>query len=88
MPDSDRQQPGRWNRVVLRVSDLPATIDALKKAGVAFRNQIEAGPGGWQIQVEDPGGNPVEPLRTGEVAIRRSVTENHQLTKVPTAETD
>ena len=53
-------RPGGWNRVVLRVADLPAQIDALKKAGVKFRNQMEAGPGGRQIQVEDPDGNSIE----------------------------
>jgi glyoxylase I family protein len=60
MPGGESQQPGGWNRVVLRVADLPAQIDALKNAGVTFRNQMEAGPGGRQIQVEDPDGNPIE----------------------------
>ena len=60
MPGGKTQEPGGWNRVVLRVSDLPARIDALEKAGVRFRNQMEAGPGGRQIQVEDPDGNPIE----------------------------
>ena len=60
MPGGEPQEPGGWNRVVLRVSDLPARIEALKKAGVRFRNQIEAGPGGRQIQAEDPEGNPIE----------------------------
>jgi len=60
MPGGESQQPGGWNRVVLRVADLPARIDALKNAGVRFRNQIEAGPGGRQIQIEDPDSNPIE----------------------------
>ena len=60
MPGGKTQEPGGWNRVVLRVSDLPARIEALEKAGVRFRNQMEAGPGGRQIQVEDPDGNPIE----------------------------
>jgi glyoxylase I family protein len=60
MPGGESQQPGGWNRVVLRVADLPAQIDALKNAGVTFRNQMESGPGGRQIQVEDPDGNPIE----------------------------
>ena len=60
MPSGESQKPGGWNRVVLRVTDLPAQIDALKNAGVKFRNQMEAGPGGRQIQVEDPDGNPIE----------------------------
>ena len=60
MPNGQRQEPGGWNRVVLRVSDLPAFIDALKSAGLRFRNEMETGPGGRQIQIEDPDGNPIE----------------------------
>jgi glyoxylase I family protein len=60
LPDGRAQEPGGWNRVVLRVTDLPAWIDKLKNAGVPFRNQMETGPGGRQIQVEDPDGNAVE----------------------------
>jgi glyoxylase I family protein len=60
MPGGESQEPGGWNRVVLRVSDLSARIDALKRTGVKFRNQMETGPGGRQIQVEDPDGNPIE----------------------------
>ena len=60
LPGGESQRPGGWNRVVLRVPDLPVQIDALKNAGVKFRNQMETGPGGRQIQVEDPDGNPIE----------------------------
>lgn len=60
MPGGESQEPGGWNRVVLRVSDLPARIEALQKVGVRFRNPMEVGPGGKQIQVEDPDGNPIE----------------------------
>ena len=60
MPDGRQQEPGGWNRVVLRVTDLPGCIAALKQAGVHFRNEMEVGPGGKQIQVEDPDGNPIE----------------------------
>jgi glyoxylase I family protein len=60
MPDGRPQEPGGWNRVVLRVDDLPAFIEVLKQAGVRFRNDVESGPGGSQIQVEDPDGNPIE----------------------------
>jgi glyoxylase I family protein len=60
MPDGRHQEPGGWNRVVLRVVDLPARIDALKKAGIHFRNEMEVGPGGKQIQLEDPDGNAIE----------------------------
>jgi glyoxylase I family protein len=46
--------------MVLRVSDIARAIDALKKAGARFRNELETGPGGRQIQLEDPDGNPIE----------------------------
>jgi glyoxylase I family protein len=54
------QEPGGWNRVMLRVADLPARVEALKKAGLRFRNEMESGPGGKQIQLMDPDGNPLE----------------------------
>ena len=60
MPDGRRQDPGGWNRVVLQVKDLPARIAELKDQGVRFRNEMEVGPGGKQVQVEDPDGNPIE----------------------------
>jgi glyoxylase I family protein len=60
MPDGSSQEPGGWNRVVLRVADLPAVIEALRGAGVRFRNEMEVGPGGRQVQIEDPDGNPIE----------------------------
>ncbi len=66
MAGGESQRPGGSNRVVLRVTDLPARIDALKKAGVKFRNQMEAGPGGRQIQIEDPDGNPIELFEPGQ----------------------
>ena len=60
MPNGEQQTPGGWNRVVLRVGDLQACIAALKAAGITFRNEMETGPGGRQIQIEDPDGNPLE----------------------------
>ena len=60
MPNGQAQQPGGWNRVVLRVNDLPALIKVLQKEGLHFRNDMETGPGGKQIQIEDPDGNPIE----------------------------
>jgi glyoxylase I family protein len=60
MPNGQQQEPGGWNRVVLRVVDLPEFIAELKKAGLRFRNELETGPGGRQIQLEDPDGNPIE----------------------------
>src|SRR5262245_4310849 len=60
MPNGQQQEPGGWNRVVLRVADLPGFIAELKKTGLHFRNEMETGPGGRQIQIEDPDGNPIE----------------------------
>lgn len=60
MPDGREQQPGGWNRVILQVDDLPSVIETLKKSGLHFRNEMESGPGGKQIQLEDPDGNPIE----------------------------
>ena len=60
LPNGERQLPGGWNRVVLRVADLPACIERLEKAGLQFRNEMEVGPGGKQIQLQDPDGNPIE----------------------------
>jgi glyoxylase I family protein len=60
MPDGRQQEPGGWNRVILRVKDLPALVTELENQGVRFRNEMEVGPGGRQIQMEDPDGNPIE----------------------------
>ena len=60
MPSGEHQAPGGWNRVILQVDDLAARIVELKEAGVKLRNELEQGPGGKQIQIEDPDGNPIE----------------------------
>ncbi len=60
MPDGRQQEPGGWSRIVLYVKDLDSTIDALRSAGTRFRNEVEVGPGGKQIQIEDMDGNPIE----------------------------
>jgi glyoxylase I family protein len=60
MPDGRTQEPGGWNRIVLEVDDLSACIAEMKKSGLHFRNEMETGPGGKQIQLEDPDGNAVE----------------------------
>ena len=65
MPDGRPQEPGGWNRVVLRVADLPAFIKTLMKVGILFRNEMEVGPAGKQIQMEDPDGNPIELFEPG-----------------------
>ena len=58
--NGEHQEPGGWNRIVIRVADLPSLIDAFKAAGLQFRNEMESGPGGKQIQLLDPDGNPIE----------------------------
>ena len=60
MPDGRRQEPGGWNRIVVYVENLDSTLAGLKAAGARFRNEIEVGPGGKQVQIDDPDGNPIE----------------------------
>jgi catechol 2,3-dioxygenase-like lactoylglutathione lyase family enzyme len=60
MPDGQRPEPGGWNRLQLEVSDLASEVERLREAGLPFRNEIISGPGGSQILLDDPSGNPVE----------------------------
>ncbi|HEV8449171.1 MAG TPA: VOC family protein [Gemmatimonadaceae bacterium] len=60
MRDGRAQEPGGWTRIVIRVDDLETWIGELRTAGLSFRNAMETGPGGKQIQIEDPDGNPIE----------------------------
>jgi catechol 2,3-dioxygenase-like lactoylglutathione lyase family enzyme len=60
MPDGRRPEPGGWNRIIVQSSNLDRDVKDLKSAGVVFRNDVVAGPGGRQILVEDPSGNLVE----------------------------
>ena len=61
LPDGRRQVPGGWNRVHLEVADLAAEVERLRSAGVSFRTEeIVTGPGGSQVILDDPSGNPVE----------------------------
>jgi len=60
LPGGQRQEPGGWNRIVLKVANLQGCIAALQDAHVRFRNPIETGPAGSQVQLEDPDGNPIE----------------------------
>ena len=60
MPDGRKQEPGGWNRILIYVDDLDHEVHRLEQANVSFRNQVEAGPGGRQILIEDPDGNPIE----------------------------
>ncbi|HEX3831232.1 MAG TPA: VOC family protein [Solirubrobacteraceae bacterium] len=60
MPDGTSPEPGGWNRFMLEVEDLEASVAKLHAAGVHFRNDIVTGVGGKQILVDDPSGNPIE----------------------------
>jgi catechol 2,3-dioxygenase-like lactoylglutathione lyase family enzyme len=60
MPDGRKPQPGGWNRIHFTVEDIAAEVERLRSAGVEFRNDIVTGPGGQQILLEDPAGNPIE----------------------------
>ncbi len=65
MPDGRRPEPGGWNRIQLEVEDLPAKVEALKRVGAHFRNEIVSGMGGQQILLEDPAGNAIELFQAG-----------------------
>jgi len=60
MPDGRQPEPGGWNRLVIEVETIDDVIEELRASGAIFRNDVVTGPGGKQILVEDPSGNPVE----------------------------
>jgi catechol 2,3-dioxygenase-like lactoylglutathione lyase family enzyme len=60
MPDGRQPEPGGWNRIHFVVDDIAAEVERLRAAGVGFRNEILSGPGGQQILLDDPSGNPIE----------------------------
>jgi catechol 2,3-dioxygenase-like lactoylglutathione lyase family enzyme len=60
MPDGRTPEPGGWNRIHFIVDDIAADVERLRAAGLTFRNDIISGPGGKQILLEDPSGNPIE----------------------------
>lgn len=60
MPDGRKPEPGGWNRIHLLVDDLADEVERLREAGLVFRNDIVKGPGGSQILIDDPAGNPIE----------------------------
>jgi catechol 2,3-dioxygenase-like lactoylglutathione lyase family enzyme len=59
MPDGRQPQPGGWNRIVIEVDDLHTAVTMLRAAGARFRNDPISGPGGRQVLLDDPSGNPV-----------------------------
>src|SRR5213592_4911123 len=60
MPDGRQPGPGGWNRIHFVVEDIQAEVDRLRKAGLRFRSDLVTGPGGRQIVLDDPSGNPIE----------------------------
>jgi catechol 2,3-dioxygenase-like lactoylglutathione lyase family enzyme len=60
MPDGRQPGPGGWNRIHLLVDDIEAEVERLRGAGVSFRSDVISGPGGKQIVLDDPSGNPIE----------------------------
>lgn len=60
MPDGQVPAPGGWNRIHLIVDDISSEVDRLRALGVKFRNDVVSGPGGKQVLIEDPSGNPIE----------------------------
>jgi catechol 2,3-dioxygenase-like lactoylglutathione lyase family enzyme len=65
MPDGRVPEPGGWNRLVLEVDGLDELVETLRSAGTVFRNEIVEGPGGRQILIDDPSGNPIELFDAG-----------------------
>ena len=60
MPDGTKPAPGGWNRLHFIVADVAAEVERLRAAGVHFRSDVVSGPGGQQIVLDDPSGNPIE----------------------------
>jgi catechol 2,3-dioxygenase-like lactoylglutathione lyase family enzyme len=60
LADGSKPMPGGWNRLVLETDDLVSLVETLKESGAQFRSDIVSGPGGKQVLVDDPSGNPVE----------------------------
>src|ERR671928_914921 len=67
MPDGRVPEPGGWNRIHFVVDDIAGEVERLRSAGLTFRNDIVSGPGGQQILLEDPAGNPIELFQPAEV---------------------
>jgi len=76
MPDGRQQEPGGWNRFSIEVDNLEEMVEALRKGGATFRNDIVVGVGGKQILVEDPSGNPVELFQPTTPAARLDSTQH------------
>ena len=60
MKDGRKAEPGGWNRIIINVNDIKSEVAKLNSANVHFRNDIVSGPGGSEILMDDPSGNPIE----------------------------
>jgi catechol 2,3-dioxygenase-like lactoylglutathione lyase family enzyme len=68
MPDGREPEPGGWNRIVVEVDDIEAVVADLRARGASFRNEPLQGPGGTQVLIDDPSGNPIEIFQPAEPA--------------------
>ena len=68
MPDGRAPEPGGWNRIVVEVEDIAAVVADLRSRGVRFRNEPLTGPGGTQVLIEDPSGNPIEVFQAAQTS--------------------
>jgi catechol 2,3-dioxygenase-like lactoylglutathione lyase family enzyme len=66
MPDGRTPEPGGWNRIHFIVDDIDTEVERLRAADVKFRNEVISGPGGRQILLENPAGNPIEVFQPAE----------------------
>jgi len=66
MADGRKAEPGGWNRIIINVADISQEVDRLRKAHVHFRSDILKGPGGSEILLDDPSGNPIELFQPGQ----------------------
>ena len=60
LTNGSKPLPGGWNRLVLETDDLVSLVEKLRQSGARFRSEIVSGPGGKQVLVNDPSGNPIE----------------------------
>jgi catechol 2,3-dioxygenase-like lactoylglutathione lyase family enzyme len=72
MPDGRTPEPGGWNRIHFIVDDIATEVERLRGAGLTFRNDVVSGPGGRQILLEDPSGNPIELFQPAEAVADRT----------------